>query len=202
MIEEIENCNQEILNEKEIYWINFYEAYTKGYNLTKGGQNCGHAQKLSLEDEEQLVGLYKEGYSSLKLAEMFNVDKTTVLNYAKRHNIKRQDVLEAKVDIKAVKTYIRGNKPTARNVVEKFGICVSSVHNIIKRANDNTLILESYNPRKSKATIYSKEVCKKYKEGYNIQDLIKMFHTSKRYISKVLKENNVKIQRGRKALLS
>lgn len=84
----------------------------------------------------------------------------------------------------------------------KFGICKCSVYNIIKRAKDNTLILESHNPRKSKATIYSKEICDKYNEGYNIQDLIKMFHTSKKYISKTLKGKGIKIQRGRKAKLS
>lgn len=201
LIEELKDCTQELLNEREIYWIAFYEAYTKGYNLTKGGQYCGHAQKLSDDEEKQLVELYSKGYSSLKLANMFNVDKTTVLNYVKKHGIARHDVLEAKVDIEEVKRYIRENKPTAKDVADKFGICKCSVYNIIKRANDETLILESYNPRKSKATIYSKEICDKYNEGYNIQDLIKMFHTNKKYISKVLKENGIKIQRGRKARL-
>ena len=201
LLEELENCNQETLNEREIYWIAFYDSYSNGYNLTKGGQYCGHSQKLSIEEEDNLVDLYRKGYSSLKLADMFHVDKTTVLNYAKKHNVGRQDTLEAKVDVEAIKAFIRDTKPMAIEVAAKFGISKCSVYNIIKRANDNTLILESYNPRKSNASIHSKEICGKYNDGFNIQDLIKMFHSNKRYISKVLKENGIEIQRGRKALL-
>ncbi len=201
LLEELENCNQETLNEREKYWIAYYNAYTKGYNLTKGGQLCGHAQKLSIEEENKLVKLYQEGYGSIKLSKMFHIDKITVLNYAKKHNLKRRDTLDGLVDIEAVKDYIRKNKPTATDVAEKFRICKASVYNLIKRENDKTLILESYNPRKSNAVIKAKEICDKYNEGYNIQDLIKMFHTNKKYISKTLRDSGIKIQRGRKALL-
>ena len=201
LVEDLGECNQKTLDEREIYWVAFYNGYTKGYNLTKGGQSSGHAQKLSIDEENKLVELYKAGYSSVKLAEMFKIDKTTVRNYTKRYNISKMNVLEEKVNIEAVKEYIRNNKPTVADVVKKYNISRGSVYNIIKRANDKTLILESYNPRKSNAVIYAKEVCEKYCIGYNIQDLIKMFHTSKKYISKVLKENGIKIQRGRKALL-
>lgn len=201
LLEEIEDCNQEALNEREIYWIAYYNAYTNGYNLTKGGQYCGHSQKLSTEEEDKLVKLYEEGLGSTKLAKMFNVDKTTVLNYVKRHNLGTKDTLDKMVDIEAVKEYIRNNKPTVKDISEKYHISRCSVYNIIKRANDSTLILNSYNPRKSNATIKAKEICDMYNEGYNIQDLTKMFHTNKRYISKTLRDNNIEIQRGRKALL-
>lgn len=201
LLEELIDCNQELLNEREIYWIAYYNAYTNGYNLTKGGQFCGHSQKLSIEEENKLVKLYEEGYGSIRLAKMFNVNKTTVLNYAKRHNLERKDTLDKIVDIEAVKEYIRKNKPTVKDISQKYHISRCSVYNIIKRANDSTLILNSYNPRKSNATVKAKEICDKYKEGHNIQDLIKMFHTNKRYISKTLRENGIEIQRGRKALI-
>lgn len=200
-MEDLGECTQKTLDEREIYWVAFYEGYTKGYNLTKGGQFGGHAQKLSIDDENKLIELYKAGYGSIQLAKMFNVDRTTVHNYAKRHNISKKSILEEKVNVEAIKEYIRQNKPTVLDVAERYNISRGSVYNIIKRANDNTLILESYNPRKSNAAIKAKEVCEKYCAGYNIQDLIKMFHFSKKYISKVLKENGIKIQRGRKALL-
>lgn len=201
LIEKIPNCTQEQLNNREIYWIAFYDSYKNGYNSTKGGQNIGTWQKLSEEEEQELVKLYEQGISSLKLAKKFNVDKTTILNYAKRYGLKRKDILESKYDLEAIKSYIRENKPLAEDVVKKFGLCKCSVYNLIKRSNDDTLILESYHPRRSNAVICAKEVCDKYNEGYNIQDLIKMFHSSKRYISKVLKENGIKIERNRKALL-
>lgn len=200
-IELIEECETSLLNERERYWIDFYNAYTKGYNCTRGGQDSGHSQKLTPDEENELIALYELGVTSTVLAKMYNVDMSTVLNYLKRNNVKRRNTLEGKVDIEAVKLFIRDNKPSAADVAQKFGISKCSVYNIIKEAKDDSLILKSHTPRKSNAAIHSQELCDKYKEGYNIQDLIKMFHSSKRYISKVLKENGVEIQRGRKARL-
>ena len=38
----IEHCNDDILDEREIYWINFYKTHIteKGYNMTFGGDNA------------------------------------------------------------------------------------------------------------------------------------------------------------------
>jgi uncharacterized C2H2 Zn-finger protein len=36
-----------------------------------------------------------------------------------------------------------------------------------------------------------------YKEGYNVHDLTLIFKTTKHYISSVLKENGIKIQRNK-----
>ena len=35
----IEKCSQKELNEKEIYWISFFDSYRKGYNETTGGES-------------------------------------------------------------------------------------------------------------------------------------------------------------------
>lgn len=37
IIETCETCN---LDEREIYWIQYYDSYNNGYNDTKGGQGC------------------------------------------------------------------------------------------------------------------------------------------------------------------
>lgn len=34
----LEKCNKNNLNEREIYWINFYNSFKDGYNSTLGGQ--------------------------------------------------------------------------------------------------------------------------------------------------------------------
>jgi group I intron endonuclease len=39
----IDNCDNDKLDEREIYWISFYDSFKKGYNSTLGGQgNYGH----------------------------------------------------------------------------------------------------------------------------------------------------------------
>lgn len=37
-IEEVEECDDTILDEREIYWINYFDTYKKGYNCTAGGE--------------------------------------------------------------------------------------------------------------------------------------------------------------------
>lgn len=50
----IEECNQEQLNIKEQYWIDYYDSYKNGYNLTCGGEtNFGEnhpGHKLTEQD--------------------------------------------------------------------------------------------------------------------------------------------------------
>lgn len=36
----IEQCNEDELNEREIYWIAYYDSYHNGYNQTEGGDGC------------------------------------------------------------------------------------------------------------------------------------------------------------------
>lgn len=34
----LEYCDYEFLNDREIYWIKYYNSFIKGYNLTRGGE--------------------------------------------------------------------------------------------------------------------------------------------------------------------
>jgi hypothetical protein len=44
----VEECNEEKLNEREMYWIEYYKSCddTKGYNITSGGNNNGYNIKF------------------------------------------------------------------------------------------------------------------------------------------------------------
>ena len=55
IFEIIEICDSSLLDEREKYWISFYNSFYDGYNRTKGGQNqyCGHP-KLTKEDVEHI----------------------------------------------------------------------------------------------------------------------------------------------------
>jgi group I intron endonuclease len=61
-IELIEECDSKLLNEREIYWISYFNSYKNGYNSTPGG----NAPYSKLEDDiDDIIQLYKSGYSSL-----------------------------------------------------------------------------------------------------------------------------------------
>jgi hypothetical protein len=47
--EVIEECEDSLINEREIYWISHFDStnHEKGYNLSKGGQ--GHSDETRFE---------------------------------------------------------------------------------------------------------------------------------------------------------
>lgn len=55
-IEIIEECDYSQLNEREKYWINFYDSYNNGYNMTLGGEsNRGETNGRAILTEEQVI---------------------------------------------------------------------------------------------------------------------------------------------------
>lgn len=77
----LETCPIEQLDEREIYWISFYNTFHDGYNETLGGQN----QKpfFSEQDLDRLNELYRQGYSHLTLSKLFNCSPETIVKHLK-----------------------------------------------------------------------------------------------------------------------
>ena len=53
LFEVIEECSTPELNEKERYWISFYDSFFNGYNLTFGGDSAG--REISKEKIIQII---------------------------------------------------------------------------------------------------------------------------------------------------
>lgn len=61
--EVIEECKSEELDQKEIYWINYYDSYNNGYNMTLGGDGGSPHETnaralLTLDDVINIRTLY------------------------------------------------------------------------------------------------------------------------------------------------
>ena len=83
VIEEIDSAN---LNDRERYWIKYYNSYNNGYNSTKGGQDgCKSFKDL---DVESIIKEYNTGKSLRTLGTIFKVDKQTIKDLLIRHNVK------------------------------------------------------------------------------------------------------------------
>lgn len=90
IFEIIEECDESLLNEREIYWISYYDSFRKGYNSTLGGG--GRLGHLKLEEKvNDVIDLYLEGFSLRDLAREFNVDKGTIKSFLERKNIKLRE---------------------------------------------------------------------------------------------------------------
>lgn len=82
VIEEIDSAN---LNDRERYWIKYYNSYNNGYNSTKGGQDG--IKLFKNLDTESIVREYKSGKSLREIGRLFNVDKQTIKDLLVRNNI-------------------------------------------------------------------------------------------------------------------
>lgn len=82
----IEECPIDLLNEREKYWISFYNSYNEGYNLTKGGQESTNFHRLEdtidIKKFEQYILEFKP--LATEVAKHFGISKCSVYNLIKR----------------------------------------------------------------------------------------------------------------------
>ena len=82
----LEECPIDLLNERERYWISFYNSYNEGYNLTKGGQESTNFHRLEdtidIKKFEQYILEFKP--LATEVAKHFGISKCSVYNLIKR----------------------------------------------------------------------------------------------------------------------
>lgn len=78
--EVIEECAIDELNQREIYWIDYYDSYRNGYNSTPGGSNGPHPVKITPDilleidkylkesdvDMQQIADIFKVSYEMIQ----------------------------------------------------------------------------------------------------------------------------------------
>lgn len=88
LIEEVEECDSSILNEKEKYWIAFYDSYENGYNATLGGDgNCTCNHSL-------IYALWNEGKTITEICKITNYGREAISKALDVYNISIQEKQE------------------------------------------------------------------------------------------------------------
>ena len=88
IVEEVEQCDNEILNEREIFWINYYDSCNGGYNISHGGNGY-----LKHEDEE-LLDLWDSGLSAGEIALQLDLCVDTVTRRLKLCDIDQDEIVK------------------------------------------------------------------------------------------------------------
>ena len=83
--EVIEETENEKLDEREKYWIDYYDSYKNGYNMTLGGRLI----ELYKWDLQEIIDLYHIHKSARKVAEIIGCDHSTIDNLLNSNNIPR-----------------------------------------------------------------------------------------------------------------
>lgn len=81
-IELIEECSLNEVEEREKYWIEFYQSFKNGYNATIGGDGKSYI------DREIVIKNYKELGEIKSVAKIMNISEDSVHNILLENNIK------------------------------------------------------------------------------------------------------------------
>lgn len=86
----IEECENSLLDEREIYWISYFDSYKSGYNLTKGGNSNREFLTTALEESINILDFISfiiDNHPTAKeVADKFNICHSSVYNLIKRIN--------------------------------------------------------------------------------------------------------------------
>lgn len=160
--------SDEVLNEREKYWIEYYNSYYDGYNSTLGG-DAGLRR-----DDLIIVALFHEGYTTKEICEMTGYNRSTIYNSYKANGLQEENnkrkneqtrlrcserVEQYSLDGKYIKTYESataagqelGNQSAISGVCRQEQSALSAYGYLFKYENDPRDISEwvdRYNKKK------------------------------------------------------
>ena len=85
IVEEVCQCDDSQLDELERYYIQLYNTYEDGYNLTLGGQDYSTRW---IVNEQEIIDKYNNGKTIDELAIEYNKGYRTISNLLHRNNVK------------------------------------------------------------------------------------------------------------------
>lgn len=88
--EEIEKVDNSLLDEREKYWIEYYDSYFNGYNSTLGGR----ATQLYNWDIDDIIEKYYLLKSARAVAKEIGCDHSTIDRILNEHGVKRFSAAE------------------------------------------------------------------------------------------------------------
>ena len=112
IIEELEECNIEEVNQKEIEYINKFNTYFNGYNATLGGEGT------IIIDYDEVLKKYQMGLSAGQIAKDMNHDIKQITRILKSKGISKKEIVERGHDSQGRPLYKIDKK--TNKILEKF----------------------------------------------------------------------------------
>ena len=85
-IEEIEQCDNSLLDEREKYWISHFDSVKHGFNMTFGGEG-----KVE-HDSEELLEAWNNGLNMTEISERFGICWKSVSNHLKARGVTDEEI--------------------------------------------------------------------------------------------------------------
>lgn len=112
IVEELEECNTEEVNQKEIEYINKFDTYSNGYNATLGGEGT-----ITI-DYDKVLEKYRMGLSAGQIAKDMNHDIKQITRILKSKGVSKEEIVERGHDSQGRPLYKIDKK--TNEILEKF----------------------------------------------------------------------------------
>ena len=181
-IEILEECEVSKLNEREIFYIAKLNTFKEGYNLTIGGD--GNRRLLLDNAYDEIKDLYLSGFSSNKIATLYNIDKASVIKILKQLGVKiRSNALNINNQefIELVNDYKSGY--SLKELAKRYNCSASGLKEFLIKKGVN--IKEKYSLLKD--TEKQDELICEYTSGrITVEEAQKKYHCSYATFMKIL----------------
>jgi len=176
----IEKCPLDCLDEREIFWIAFYDSMNrrKGYNLESGG----NPQKVVAEETKAK----KKGKNNPMYGKKWNEKQRKNITLANRANSEKL----TEKDVKDIKIAIC-NGMTQKEIAEKYCLHISSVSKITRGINWYWVLPELAEKLKNYKDRNNNMVVEMFRSGVSRKRISNTLHMDYRKINRVLIENNL-----------
>lgn len=147
--EVVEECSVDYLDEKEKYWIKYYNSFYNGYNQTEGGQSAPHFNVLNQETLEAIIyDLKNTSLTGVEIAERYNISDQMVsdINTGKSwHNSEESYPLRVRKSAEDTKNYCPN---CGCEIMKKSSFCVKCTNENnrkVERPSKEILLEKIYN---------------------------------------------------------
>lgn len=173
-VETLEECDDSLLDDREIYWIEKLDTYHNGYNSTVGGQS-----RPLKYDYKEIANKYLELRSYKETANYFNCSYIVVKEACTLYNIPDFSNHFSEENIKKMFDWLFNNNFNVPEAAKKFNCSTTAVYYNLKKYGIDL---------KSEQDKY---IISSYKKLGSISKTAKATGRCNKYISKVLRENNI-----------
>lgn len=128
-IEAIEECSNEIIDDREIYWIAYYESYKDGYNCTGGGEG---GIKDYHEHIDEIIERYNKGERLDKLCKEFHYDYASFRPKLEARGVK----INTHAGPKKLSKYVAAIDPKTKKIVKIYESVSAAARDICPSDNN------------------------------------------------------------------
>lgn len=189
VVETLEECDYKDLDSREIYYIAKYDTYNNGYNSSTGGDGMrGHSRVITDDKYDEIQSLYLSGFSSNKIATLYNVDKATIVKLLKAQGVKlrsnklsinNQEFQELVADYKA--------GYSLKELAKRYDCSGSGLKEYLQRKGVD--IKDRYNIMFDKKA--QMELIEDYINGIDITQILRAYHCSYVVFCRILSQNGI-----------